>query len=815
MLILPSFPLLLLLLVEQLLKAAEISENTTLMSHNSFSSTHWIPPSSQELIEREAELGQYEERISEMTENVSVMEKKLEELQEFSQVLSSVSLLLNQRDAMDGDGSKSHIAAAAASTTTPTGGQSLRMKPSAEPLNDIEAQSDVVHAQFIVGTVQRRKYAAFERVLWRAMRGNVYMSNADLPGFAEKSVFVAFAHGSSALGKIRKICQALGCRIYDEIGEDYGHRSEQLVTINAQIADITNILFNTRQARFAEISNIASALLEFRCNVVIQKAIYSALNLMRYDGSRKSLIAEAWCPTALVSRVDEALQVASERAGLDVASIITVLKSGSLCPPTHFPTNRFTQVFQDINDAYGVACYGEANPGLFMIVTFPFLFSLMFGDIGHAAVMLLVAVLMIVFERGLGRKAAASEMFSMIFDGRYIIALMGMFSIYAGFIYNDVFSKSISVFASMFNPPSDQDGTCSLSSPGYVYPFGFDPKWNHASNNLNFTNAVKLKLSIVIAILHMNLGICLSAINCYHARDWQSLAFHFLPQFLFFNCLFGYMAWMIVWKWITGIDRSILNTFIAMMMQLGTVDTSIEPAFYPYQELVQRCLVTVAFLCVPVMILGRPLYFLWHKKQIQSQGYQEANRSSGGSMLDLKSPHSTDLQLTGSNSGSGSGSGSNGNDEKTPIIGNSPSPALPQAEQDDDEDGFGPMIIHEAIHAIEFLLGSVSNTASYLRLWALSLAHAQLSEVLWSLCLEGFMVNPITLILGFGIWFFATLGLMVAMEGLSAFLHALRLHWVEFNSKFYKGQGVPFQPFQLNLATGESVVIAAVQPVQY
>ena len=51
---------------------------------------------------------------------------------------------------------------------------------------------------------------------------------------------------------------------------------------------------------------------------------------------------------------------------------------------------------------------------------------------------------------------------------------------------------------------------------------------------------------------------------------------------------------------------------------------------------------------------------------------------------------------------------------------------------------------------------------------------------------------------GFAIFASVTVGVMMCMDVMECFLHTLRLHWVEFQSKFYQGGGHAFDPFSIN-----------------
>jgi V-type H+-transporting ATPase subunit a len=159
--------------------------------------------------------------------------------------------------------------------------------------------------------------------------------------------------------------------------------------------------------------------------------------------------------------------------------------------------NSFTGPFQEIINTYGIPRYQEINPGLFAIPIFPFLFGVMFGDIGHGGLLLGFA-LWLVWSKD------AKHMLPDAHQMRYLLLLMGSFSFYSGWIYNEFFSIPLNVFGSCYGHAEPEEEAERIE--GCVYPFGFDPKWIRASNELTFFNSYKMKFAVIIGVAQMTMG---------------------------------------------------------------------------------------------------------------------------------------------------------------------------------------------------------------------------------------------------------------------------------------------------------------------
>jgi len=386
-------------------------------------------------------------------------------------------------------------------------------------------------------------------------------------------------------------------------------------------------------------------------------------------------------------------------------------------------------------------------------------------------------------------------------------------------IYNDMFSLGLNLFRSRWNFDIQNEGEVEEGTEAYltkygdpnkVYPIGLDPVWHVSQNELLFFNSFKMKLSVILGIIQMFMGTCLKGANALYFGETYDLLCEVIPMIAFAGSLFIYMIVLIFMKWsinwnsrmlsATCIDPdsetwgsedyqenggewvlcdqngdgtctpwgfscgqnngaiddtatkcplkfggtgggcqppNLISTLINIALQPGVVD---EP-LYSGQDKVQNALLTIALISVPILLFAKP--FFLHRdleKKKQARDYKDDDNGK--------------------------------------------------------EHGIGEIIIHQAIETIEFVLGMVSNTASYLRLWALSLAHSELATVFWEKAmLSTLSINFFTTYIGFGIFAGVTFSVLLMMDVLECFLHALRLHWVEFQNKFFKADGIKFSPY--------------------
>jgi len=102
-------------------------------------------------------------------------------------------------------------------------------------------------------------------------------------------------------------------------------------------------------------------------------------------------------------------------------------------PPTLISNPSFIKPFETITKLYGTPHYDELDPTPLIAVTFPLIFGLMFGDLGHGLILLVVGTTLGL----LIKRNKELRNFS------WILAACGIGAIFAGLLFGEFFGKHI------------------------------------------------------------------------------------------------------------------------------------------------------------------------------------------------------------------------------------------------------------------------------------------------------------------------------------------------------------------------------------
>ena len=442
------------------------------------------------------------------------------------------------------------------------------------------------HFSYFAGLMNLSEYDRFARMAHRITRGNIFVKNMEVdlekapPGLDEfnirvgtetidpktkkpikKTLVFMLFHGRDNLlsKKVNNLVHAFEMFCMP-IPTGKSHLDGMLNEIKEDLQDNYQIYDNT----LSEIKSIIKSFFEVMPDTVIskvdemmiiarrEKKMLRAITYLHSCDNEKLSKGQLWIPDRYREQFQSDLKnlvgTVKDYVEPEFRKISDDLIPRKMVKPTFFKLNDFMQPFMDCVEPVGYPDYKEINPALFTSVTFPYLFGVMFGDFGHGGIVLIAAIVLCCMSNSLKKAGGFGEVLA---GYRWFALLIGIFSTYNGFIYNDCFALKLPFFESCYESTLDvvSNQYKFTRKPDCMYPFGFDHAWGAADNDIAMTNSFKMKLSIIIAVVHMSWGILLKGWNAIYFRSAINFFFEFLPWFFFFEALFGYMVFMIVIKY--------------------------------------------------------------------------------------------------------------------------------------------------------------------------------------------------------------------------------------------------------------------------
>lgn len=609
----------------------------------------------------------------------------------------------------------------------------------------------------VTGFVQGENLHKMLTMIYRVSRRNVVFRTGEVNSKNEVP-FTIFASSPTVLAKIKKVCESFSPSVFDFPG-DSNALQQMKEELEAEIHQMEGVQRQTEEINVEYLKNLAKTYWNRRIFIAQEKQVWVAMDYGDYQNP--SVIYKGWCPRRLVPDLKPIMDQAKADSGSPVEIELTNTPAEAIkkeaeaeqreCViPSYIEKNDFTSAFQMLNDAYGIPDYDELNGGAFYCM-YPFLFAIMFGDIGHSIFYIIAAIALLVLDPIAKKKHwDLGDMGGSVFKFKWLLFFAAICSLYCGFIYNECFGLPISIFHPgwVYKGEYNNLQQWTRREDFYTYPFGIDFTWYFKDNELIFLNSYKMKLAVCMGMVQMFFGMFLQLINHIHRKSVYAIIVTWIPQILYLFPFFGYMVFIIIRKWTIDFDRNsyytdpdvkqngvnLIQVLIGMILSFGKKESDLD--LYDGCFSVQTVIVIIFFVSIPLLLFLKPIC----------------------ECIKMKRRH-----------------------QQISII---------------------EIFVMNLINVIEFCLSALSHTASYLRLWALSLAHSQLSHVIYD---ELFVLtvdshNVFLVFIGWAAFAALSAAILLAMEAFSALLHAIRLMWVEFSSKFYEGMGVKFAPLSLKKA---------------
>jgi len=225
-----------------------------------------------------------------------------------------------------------------------------------------------------------------------------------------------------------------------------------------------------------------------------------AETIARYGRLRYTYLVAGWVPASQMDTLQQAIKQVSDKVLIE-ANMPSRREEGRI--PVALGNLPIVRAFQGLVTNYGRPRYGELDPTSMIALTFPLIFGIMFGDVGHGLVLALLGLLLV------SRKVRALRGLSGM--GAVVIAC-GMAAMIFGFLYGSAF------------------GFEEILKPLWIRP-------------LEDVMAILLT-TVAIGVGLLSLGMVCNMVNAALARRWGRLIFDHngLAGLVFYWSLIGLAA---------------------------------------------------------------------------------------------------------------------------------------------------------------------------------------------------------------------------------------------------------------------------------